>query len=334
MNSLANKLWEMGRASGFKWSGAYSELVAFDFWLQFADHLTEIKVGGQLSRNESPKSLGHFHGKESIDLDIVLDTGVKILYMDVKSHIPTHYELLEGIYDALEMRLGHSNYLIGLDGLFGGNYMTTTVDMVAAKRSGVIVDQLAKAIAKQESTSTFEGGSGTRYLFRISYPVPGVNTLLITESGRDPYEEAFDGRLRVLKYWNKVLMNEASLLMFVRHPWFDREMGGFEDHGATYYRAFARRVFMELVRDTSTDLAPFGVSSNTINAKDISEKISGLVFLEDHGVLKQGDDRYKAWIFTNPNAMNMRIDRSTFEFVHREGARFHVQIEDFAHDTY
>lgn len=331
---IKEALWLIGARKGYKWSGAYAELVALDFWGQF-EEISDLKYVAKWDVHEGPDSLAKRSGQQVVDLDLRFTLQFTPIYLDVKSFIPTHYELLDGIYAQVEKKVGHRNYLLGIDGLDGSNYMTTMVDMKAEIGSGGLVDALAIALSTQQTTAAYTTVSGRVYRFNMAYPKDGENTVLTTLSFHNPYQSAFDLRYKALEYWNKLLINDASLLMFVSHPWYNRDViGNMSGSNEIFYRSFARRVFMELGKDDATDLSTVTDSPPGLTPKSVSEKVTGIIFLDDQSVLKEGGDRYEVYIYLNPNATNLKLTQRHFDILHWNGIKRNVTIEDFEYDNY
>jgi hypothetical protein len=325
---------QIGQKRGYKWSGAYSELVALDYWIQFKD-ISNIKFPDRGSTATFADSIAKQLGNQVIDLDISLDLSTKRIYTDVKSLIPTHTELVDQILNRLEGQIETKEFLIGLDNVYDVDYLRTKVDFIYELQSGDLIQKLVETINSKNTSYTHKLKSGESAHFRISYTKKGENTVLLTTRQMEPYKLAVDYKFKILDYYEKLLINEPSLITFVANPWFNQELNPFEDFTQTFYRALSRRVFMELIED-ETDMGSIYPSLQGKNIKilDVAKKITGIIFINDKSITKREGEIYDTFIYLNPNTTNKKLDRRDFDILNWTSGVKLPFIDDFNYDNY
>jgi len=335
VQNLINTVRAIAFAKGYKWSGPYSELVALDFLIQY-ENLMNIRYVHKGDVNNFENSVAKKIGQKEIDLDISFDLHFIKIFMDVKSLIPTHLELVDNILEKLERKTTDKGFLIGIDDLFDVDYLQTKKDYIYELRAGTLIEELKKCIENKITFYEHTLQSGEKAKFRIAYAKPGSNTVLSTTRSMDPYRLAIDYKYKVLDYYNKLLTYKPSFILFVSNPWFNTEMRDFSGFNETFYRALSRRVFIELskMKDDMGIYYP-ELKYKGLKICDICCLISGLIFIDDNSVLKTGKELYKAYIYTNPNAKNRYLRKNDFDILNwTPSAQQPAIIEDFIYDNY
>ena len=335
IQNLRNTVRSLAFTKGYKWSGPYSELVALDFWIQYKN-LMNIKFVHKGNVDDFEDSIAKKIGQREIDLDISFDMGYKKIFMDVKSLIPTHLELVDNILEILKSKTEDKDYLIGIDDLYEVDYLQTKKDYVYELRSGDLIEKLKQCIDAKETYYEHSLQSGKVAKFRIAYAKPGLNTVLSTMRTMNPYRLALDYKYKVLDYYNKLLINKPSFILFVANPWFNKETNDFSAFNETFYRALSRRVFFELTKKLD-DMGLYypELSGKDLKICDIASLISGIIFIDDKSILLTGEDQYKAYIYTNPNATNGYIKNYDFDILSwSPSTKQPSVIEDFMYDIY
>lgn len=333
--NLVKTLRDLSLAKGYKWSGPYSELVALDYWSQYKN-LMNLKYVHRGSVDAFPDSIAKAVGQAEIDLDLSFDLSFCKIYMDVKSLIPTHLELVDQIFEKLNAKTGSSDYLIGIDDLFEVDYLRTKKDYIYELREGTLITKLAECINEKKTYYEHTLLSGEKAKFRIAYSGSGRNTVLTTQRSMYPYRLAVDYKYKVLDYYNKLLKGEPSLLTFVTNPWFNKEMNDFDGFNEIFYRSLARRVFIELGRNDE-DMGAYypDLVGKGLKISDVAKCITGIVFIDDNSVMKSDKELYKAYIYTNPNAVNKRLSKYDFDILHWSSDSIQPSmIDDFRYDNY
>jgi hypothetical protein len=336
LNELKNTIKDIANKKSYKWSGPYSELVALDYWLRFEDIL-DIKYINKSSVDVFPNSMAKVIGQKVVDIDISFTLHFTKIYMDVKSFIPTHIELTDCIMKAIDTRLQVGKFLIGIENLDGGKYIENKKDFIEELKSKVLIHKLEDAIKQKAQYYQHISSSGNKYAFRIAYSKPDEPLLLITEDSFEPYRTAYNNKYKILDYYNKLLIDEPSLLIFVVNPWFNKElMSGSREMNSIFYRSFCRRVFIELIKD-ETPLIDIidDEATKSFRVKDVAQKISGLIFIEDYSVTHTDNDIYKTFIYLNPNCTNKRLKRDNFDILNWSSNAITPEvIDDFEYDNY
>lgn len=335
IQSLKNTVRAIAFAKGYKWSGPYSELVALDFWIQY-ENLMNIKYVHKGDVDNFEDSIAKKIGQKEIDLDISFELGHIDIFMDVKSLIPTHLELVDNILEQLKRNTNNIDYLIEIDDLFEVDYLQTKKDYIFELSSGDLIDKLEQCIETKSTYYSHTLQSGEIAKFRIAYAKPNSNTVLSTMRTMDPYRLAIDYKYKVLDYYNKLLICKPSFILFVANPWFNKEMNDFSAFNETFYRALSRRVFIELSKKED-DMGPYypEIAGKGLKICDIASLVSGLIFIDDKSIMHTGEDRYKAYIYTNPNAKNRYLTKYDFDILRwSPSAQQPTVIEDFMYDNY
>lgn len=333
IKEVINTAKQIGQTKGYKWAGAYSELVALDYWIQF-ENITNIKFPDRGRVESFPDSIAKKIDQQEIDIDISLDLNTKKIFSDVKSMIPTHMELTDLIVDRLKSN-NSKNYLIGIDDVYDVDYLRTKSDLINEIRKGFLLQELNECINQNKKYHRKTLRSGQNIAFRISYPKPGKNNVLTTTRVLDPYKLANDYKYKVLDYYNKLLVKEPSLLTFVINPWFNSELNMDKQFLRVFLRSLSRRVFIELVKD-ETDLEKFfpELTGKKITIAEVAKKISGIIFIYDESILKEKKDINDVYIYLNPNATNRVLKERDFDILRWSPEINQPFIDDFTNDNY
>ncbi len=335
INEIINTAKQIGQTKGYKWSGAYSELVALDYWIQF-ENLSNINFPARGNVNDFEDSIARQIGQQEIDLDISFDLSTKTIYSDIKSLIPTHTELKDQILNRLKQKTKEKKYLIGIDGLFDVDYLRTKADFVYELQEGNLIVELEKCINKKETCYSHTLKSGARATFRISYSRPAGNIALSTIREMEPYKLALNYKYKILDYYNKLLINKPSLITFVINPWFNQELNMPDvEFLNTFFRSMSRRIFMELKND-NTDMSRIfpELKDKKLKISDVVNKISGIVFIIDNSIEQPRKDINDVYIYLNPNATNTVLKRSDFKILNWSSEIRQPFIDDFYYDNY
>lgn len=334
LNEIINTTKQIGQKKGYKWSGAYSELVALDYWIQFKN-LSNIKFPDKGETSTFADSIAKQIGNQEIDLDISLNLNTKKIYTDVKSLIPTHTELVDQILNRLESKTMNQRYLIGIDNVFDVDYLRTKRDFINELQFGDLIKNLEECINNKNTSYNHKLQSGHFANFRISYSKAGANNVLSTNRTMEPYKLAIDYKYKILDYYEKLLISEPSLITFVVNPWFNQELNTSKDFISTFYRALTRRVFLELTKD-QTDLSSIypNLAGKNIKISDVAKKVTGIIFINDYSVTKTEKDIYETYIYLNPKATNKLLTRGDFGILNWSSGIKKPFIDDFYYDNY
>ncbi|MCL2185396.1 MAG: hypothetical protein FWB86_06045 [Treponema sp.] len=335
IDEILTTLKNIGIKKGYKWSGGYSELVALDYWIQY-NNLLNIDFQIKDKKDLYDHSIAKLIGQRELDLDMALDFSSFRVYMDVKSFLPTHVELSDRIFEILKSKTNRNNFLINVDEIYDVDYLELNSGLKQEIKSGYLVNELVKCIDSNETYFNYKLKSGRDLKIRIAYSGKGKGAMLSTTRIIDPYRLAMDYKYKVLDYYNKFIFNDAFFLVFVINPWFNNEITEFYNNNETFYRSLARRVFIELVNDNQNmDKFNDEFTGKSIRVCDIVSLISGIVFIEDKSITLKGNDVYKVYFYTNPNAKNKRVKRFDFDILRWSHlAKQPSIVEDFEFDNY
>jgi len=152
----------------------------------------------------------------------------------------------------------------------------------------------------------------------------------------EPYRLANNYKYKILDYYNKLLIDEPSLITFVINPWFNRELNTSSiEFLITFFRSLSRRVFMELTKDQRNmdTFFPELVGKN-LKISDVAQKITGIVYVIDNSIMKTGENTNDVYLYLNPNATNKLLTRLDFTILSWSQKIRKPFIDDFYYDNY
>ena len=335
LNAIKQTVKEIATKTGYKWSGAYSELIALDYWQSFKD-IDEIQYICKGPVESMPDSLAKQAGQKEVDVDFKIKVHFTTLYMDVKSFIPTHHELIDRIIDMVKNEIPEKKFILTVENLAGGDYLNIKKDIPNEFKSGNLKKLLVDAIKNEKRFLSYKALSGHEYQFRMSYPNVNGSIIHTSEDSFDSFLIANRNKYKALEYYNKLFINEGSILIFILNPWFNKEMiGDLGGSNQTFYRSFSRRVFIEFNNDTRDASEYFENISHSLTVKEISNRISGIIFIEDQSITEKNKNIYKSYIYLNPCSTNVKLTKNNFKILNRGLAGFTPnEIDDFSNDNY
>ena len=325
---VVEKIKNIAEKTGYKWSGAYSELVALDYFLD-SDYLMNHKFINIFNASDFPCSLPARNGRKTIDIDMSFDLRENHYFTDVKSLIPTQIEILDTIIEDVSKK--NPNVLIAVN-----NYKPESIidfQNVIENEKNKIKDEIIKGIETKQTHISYTTEKGFVYEFVISY-----KNVLSAVHVKSSYELAKKDKYKYLNYHSKLLNKDYSFLTFVVNSWFNRILDSYDDFDQIYYRSVSRRVFMEFKNDKTLAKNYFkDIKDTTITVADISTSIAGILFIEDKSVKGDGDGLlYKSYFYLNPNykwkkALTERDFASAFSCSTFSELSY---IDDFQDDNY
>jgi hypothetical protein len=334
--SIINTAKAIGEVEGYKWAGAYSELVALDYWTSFRD-IPSVKYIVKEDTENFHDSVARSIGQKTIDLDLEIELAIKTIYTDVKCFIPLHQELTDLLMSRVSDKVNIGKFLIGVDSVYEIDYLRLKADL-QSEIKGNLGSMLQKAIEERKTNFSYKLKSGASINFSMAYPKSGRNNIILqTLREVDPYMLARDYRYKILDYYSKFIFSEPSLITWVVNPWFNAEMnGGPDEFRKTFLRSLARRIFMELSKDTTmmSQYFPTFMEKNDMSVSEISKLISGVVFIFDNSVLGNLDNLYDSYIYLNPHATNKQLIASDFNLLSWSKSKYRPLIDDFQNDCY
>ena len=306
------------------WRGAYAELVAL---IHLNSDLLEDGnwLSGPIKLDVSPpfsETFASEFGKASIDLDgQFLDTAV---FFDVK--------ILQDIIDArIEKLIREYESRFSLQGLlimpeYGSDIVVFDGDPedIASLRG-----EFEAEIDPSKKSHGFESRAMTGLRIRLFWG----GTVAVGENAWGPYEHARNLYKLVFRHAAKFHKTKPFFLVFCNFPWYNLKVSKFGDYNTTFYRAFSRRAFMQYRNSDVLFNALDSRFSGSETAWEISKKLSGIMFIEDHSILNHSNTLTKtsAYFYVNPNADNPIEEKA---IIYPEYIRHISEIDNFEHDNY
>ncbi|MGN0729200.1 hypothetical protein [Treponema sp.] len=326
LNTICERVKNLGEARDSGWAGPYSEIVALDFYSQFPG-FSEISYINLLDIKSHRQSIPALNGqKEKIDIDLCLFMKSGKIFTDVKSFNCVHQIVFDKIFESVEAYAAREfsrNILIGVDNLSSLDYLDVKNCLVS--RRSEIETLLKNAVKSGKNFVSYSSGSGLAFNFRIGWPGE-----LMTVKDYSPFAMAQAYRYKFLDYGNKLVDNEYSLITMVRNPWFNEETVDFGNFNNMFYRSLSRRTFMELEKNqAAAKNYSSAYKTDSVRVCDVSRSIAGIVFIDDNSVRsKYYKSLYSAYVYLNPNyrskpPLTIRMLEKCFR------GSCEVQIKDF-----
>ncbi len=295
---IAERVKNIAEAKEWGWAGPYSELVALDFFSQFPA-LQKISYINRLPVREHTLSVAAQNGrKEIIDIDILLESRQTRIFTDVKSFNSVHLQILDSIFLDIEefaRATLKKSILIGATNLSSVDYSEVKAHLGQQKNK--IKEALKSAVSHGERSFDYSDESGLFFRFKIEY-----SGSLSTVSEYSPYAMAEAYRTKFLDYGEKLLDDEYSVITVVKNPWFNKEVVDFGGFNNIFYRALARRTFLELSKDKSlASSCSRQYANSSLRVCDISRSLAGIFFIDDNSFQsREQRTLYSAYFYLNP----------------------------------
>ena len=179
---------------------------------------------------------------------------------------------------------------------------------------------------------------GKQISFVKSTVVPNLNYRLLWGAGvlstvgtYDPYQHAEKHHTLLFKHAKKFSKTQPSLIVFVLFPWFSEKVVNEFCEKEIFYRSFCRRFFCQYANDSRPASSVLSKFSGAETMSQVTEKLSGVIFLEDTSILTANVDdlNVTGFAFLNPNAVN-KVSRQFQGHLSRLG----IAVDDLEHDNY
>jgi len=301
VNDITERVKNIAEARNSQWAGPYSELVALDFYSQFSEFF-DVSYINVLPSSQHKNSIPAINGQETIDIDLCLHLKSGDIYTDVKSFNCVHQNILDEVFEAVEeyaMLSLKKSVMIGVDNLSSIDYSEVKINLGSEKKK--IYRELVKAVTEDRRVVAYENNNGIHFTIRIEY-----SDMISTVKEYSPFAMAEAYKYKFLDYGSKLLDDEYSVITMVRNNWFNEETVDFGDFNNYFYRALARRTFVELKNiDESARLHSRGYDSDSIKVSDISRNLAGIIFIDDFShETRRAEKLYNAYFYLNPNYIN------------------------------
>ncbi|MDP2174224.1 MAG: hypothetical protein Q8J62_10665 [Candidatus Cloacimonadaceae bacterium] len=304
-------------ASEKNWEGAFAELAAYDHLNSDNTYIVSpIKPNVTLFPTETyAKGLG----KDAANLDGYIEE--MSLYFDIKCFKDNVTDILEGIYKELKQVLGRDDYTIRAEYQmdiayedFKGNRRDLLLELGKNLKPGITYLQ-------------------SKVVQSLKYRILWGKGVLTTQHPYNPYRHAENYFRLFFNYANKFVLSKPTIIVMVVFPWFNHVISNFQNSNEILYRSLSRRFFCQF-RNDKTELSTFNSKfKGNESLYQVSNSLSGIVFLEDDTILSNVPDRVnvKSYVYLNPNASNPIQRTLGYDYI-RELAN--SVIEDFEHDNY
>jgi hypothetical protein len=310
-------------ADNNNWEGAYAELTAYDFLnkgildgdsLLIEPVTLEIKVAK--SRTFAKES---DQGNE-----ISIDGFFKNfnVYFDVKSFKNNVSEILKYVVRKVHDKFPNHNFHIVPEYPRDFSY-----DVIEINRNNLI-EEIASAIKSSGRPQFVKSNIVDQLGFRLQWS----RGMVLTESLYNPYQHAMNMSETIFDDCHQFVKDAPFFLIYVVFPWYNNIVNDFRNQNRDFYRAFSRRVFCEYMHDRTpySDFNPEFSGSQT--RFEITQKLTGLMFLEDKIITGSGSEDYniEAFVYFNPNAGHSSSLFYNYYILTLRPSHF----DDFSYDNY
>ncbi len=321
-----NKLLDTIKSVAYEnnWKGAYSELVAYDFFNSETNWLRNpIKIYNTIDASETLAGKMK-NSKDDVDLDAYYDDFD--VYFDVKTLSDKTNDILENIILEVENTLSvHCHilpqYPMDIDfGVFEKNRVKLKNELIQNLKS---LNGLSRSLNIESEV-----------VDELSYQLRWDTGILISESTYNPFLHAENHHTLLFKrkHTIKFVLNKPSLIVFVVFPWFSEKLLNFGKCNEIFYRSFSRRFFCQYRYQRIKAKELLSCYNGEDKAFDVTKKLSGVLFLEDCSLTAEHVDvqNIRPYAYLNPNADNKIVNGLFVDYIRSLG----FQIDDFEYDNY
>ena len=311
---LLNKVKEVAYSKN--WDGAYAELVAYSV-LSCSKCPVDILLEQSLPVTESyAKELG---GHETNEDGLIKDLGI---FFDVKRLGDTTREL---IYKIIQMVLDAKSFSKKCH--INPEFQIDDDDEAYQKYFNDLREELDTKLTEGVEQIKSSVINGLRY--NVVWGA-GVSSAISTY---DSYRHAYNWRNLIFeRYTKKILKHNKFFLVLVNFPWYNNLITDFSRSNEVLYRALARRTFcgyMHSDQKMNTLLKKFNGDDTVF---DVSRHISGLIFIEDHSILRNS---YSCYTYLNPNAYNpVGCGEDYLQFIVNQSEKNTGMFDTLRYDNY
>lgn len=308
------------------WEGAHAELCALDFFC-FPQHR---------------RCLAHL-GAPEIDHDIpaartyALECGQKVsnadfyfedraFYSDVKALQDNHEEMLERIYKEI-WKAGIQPFIWCT---FPADISTEWLENQRNRKEIIKVLTVASRTKPSHVKVMLHRGEDE---LLVDFTFNWKRTVMVSEGGFDPFLYAEECHSIVFRHAKKLVRDKAFLLTYVKSRLYNTKFDDFDRQNETFYRAFARRVFIQYNKDRRPFREFYNRFHGDQTVAEVLRSISGILFLEDDSdwcselktpaSLDYTD--VQGFLYLNPNAIH--------EFIYADQV-IGCRCDDFRYDNY
>lgn len=312
---LLTRLNEM--ADKGKWNGAYAEMVAFDFLNSDQDWLsTPITLSKTVSATET---LAYGLGNQNANFDGYY--GDFDVCFDVKVLGDKSRDILDGVITEATRKLGSTALTI---------IPEYPLDL-GHEEFEVNRNQLRKELESLIDVSNQATLIRSSVIPNLTYQIKWDTGVLTAASAYNPYRHAANHHTLLFKHAKKFSMIKPSLIVFVLFPWFSEKVVNPFCTSEVFYRSFSRRFFCQYTKDDRLASSILKSFQGNETVAQVTEKLSGVLFLEDCSITSSNTDglNVKGFAYLNPSAKK-KVGPHFLE--HLSGLDFFV--DDFEYDNY
>lgn len=320
---LINTINQIAKSNN--WRGAFAELTAYDFFNnQFLENRTCLSKPIMLNRYVSNNRT--FSEELGLKGDANLDGYFQNfdVYFEVKSLKDNVTEILEGIFEELYCKFNTLNFLITAEYSFDMHYGEIQ------KNRNEIRAEIIQAIKAENKRPNY---IKSNVIDNLRFKILWERGIVTRELSYNSYQHAKEYSDIIFKHVNKFARDRPFILVFVIFPWFNNAISSFNDKNRIFYRAFSRRVFCQYLHDGTPYKQKCSDFTGDQTLFQITQKISGIVFLEDMTITAKEPNELnvESYFYFNPNADN-KLSKSLFwDYSMSLQPR---ELDDFRYDNY
>jgi hypothetical protein len=309
-------------ANQTNWQGAYAEMVAFDFLNSNQDYLPgSIHISKTVPARET---LASGLGMQNVNFDGYFDE-FNVCF-DVKVLQDKSRQILDGI-------INEAKTALGIDVSMSPEYpLDLDYELFQRHRQNLLAE-LKCAINSRKQTKFVK----STIIPELSYRIMWGSGVLSAIGTYDTYLHAKNHHGLLFAHIKKFSKNSPSIIVFVVFPWFSESLLSLGisqpdfHNNEIFYRAFCRRFFCQYAKDSSLATAFLKSFTGTETISEVTDKLSGVLFLEDNSILSSDPDlqNVNGFAYLNPNAAH-KASRGFRGYLSSLG----ISVDDFDHDNY
>ena len=259
-------------------------------------------------------------GKTVANLDLLLESAG--IYSDVKVLKDNVTEILSGVIHrlgALAPPVWHVEYTSD------SGYDNIKSSLASIEHKVKAATNCGKQPVEVDCTDVI-AGLKLRFLWDAG--------VLLTQTTFHPYRHARATAELPVIHAKKFVKIAPFFLTFVVHPWFNNVVPPTECANLQYYRAMARRSFLDAARLNRPFKTAHAAYTGAGTVGDFLEHLGGILFLEDRSLngTDPSEANVRAYYYENPRAQRKPSARELFrEFLNDAGLEV---FDDFQYDDY
>jgi hypothetical protein len=319
LSSIIVKVNEIARKGN--WDGAFAELAAYDHLsqdlLNGRNHIYKpIKLDQTI---DASKTFASELGQTKTNLDGFIDDFS--LYFDVKVFKDVVTEIFKNLFKVIKKHFKEIDFFI---------YPEYSKETSYQEFELKFNDLLAELKAEIEPSKIF---IKSKVIPSLCYRIKWDGGLHVSTSSYQPYEHAMNQHKNVFNYSDKFLKDNACLIVMVVFPWYNQIITDFHHGNIRLYRSMSRRVFCQYMHNKMPYKTLNDAFAGDHTIYEVSQKLSGIIFLEDKSLLGDNPDitNVKSYVYLNPNAVSKLRNSLAFDYLR---GLHNTDFDDFEFDNY